>query len=590
MKTLQQLHETILQTNIATLLSSNQQSEYKDSTKPFSIYFLSNFTVNQIEHILSFYLRESNMVPTVVFGQYDNAMQELLDNNSLLYRQNYDAIVCALMYNPFEPTFIDRLKDVTSFIAELKTLFDLANQKTSALILINTICLPLYSENGITTIAQSDRTDACLAINTFIRSYTHEHAGRFFLLDWGRYVSILGEAQSFDYRYWQMYEAPFKKAFLSLYASDITKIARALHGDAKKCLILDCDNTLWGGIVGEDGLNHIQLDPHVYPGRIFYQFQQTVLELIRRGVIIALCSKNNENEVWNVLDHHPYSLLRRSHVAATQINWDDKANNIVKIITTLNIGIESCVFVDDSPTECELVTHAIPELTVIRVPQRIYEFPLLLLKEGLFDTLAISQADGDRNVQYQTETKRKQLLTQVHNISDYLAALELKAMIGPVVDHDIMRVTQLTQKTNQFNLSTRRYTQQQIESLQKSKESAVYSLKVEDKFGDYGLTGVLIARRDGEKGIIDSFLMSCRILSRHIEYVFLEHCMNQLSKLWNIHLWEAEYLKSDKNQQMKTFLEKAGFYHVREEIYTLNTQNWTGYNINHILVKEVSYA
>lgn len=585
MKTLQQVHDYVIETNTAALLAQVTQTTTTQATtqdKPVSIYFLMNFTINPIAPILQLYLQESQLRPELLFGQYDNVMQEVLDDFSLLYSKKIDIIVCALWQDPSDEAFLNKLNDIESFINELKTLFDLLQEKSSSLILINTFLLPFWSETGITS--GGDTAAAIRQVNQFLRNYIEQHASRCFLMDWERYAQILGEANSMDYRYWYLYKSPFKKAFLSYYASDITRVARALNGYAKKCLILDCDNTLWGGIIGEDGISGIKLDNYDYPGKVFTDFQKSVLKLHKRGVILALCSKNNEDDVWAVFDTHPASLLRREHFAIAKINWADKADNILDLVKALNIGLDSCVFVDDSPTECERVKSALPQVTVLSVPNPIYTYPSLLLREGLFDTLKVSEEDAGRNIQYQQEAKRQEFFKQSQNIDEYLSSLGLIATICRLQENDIARVTQLTQKTNQFNLSTKRYNQQQIENFSTDKDKAVFSLKVKDKFGDYGLTGVLIAKREADKGVIDSFLLSCRILSRRLEYAFLEYGLKYLSQIWQVKHWEAPYCASEKNSQIPDFLQRAGFQMKDNNIYQLHTEAWSHYPINHISV------
>lgn len=584
MKTLQQLHDYVVETNTAALLAQGALPSATQQDKPISIYFLMNFTVHSIEPILQLYLKASGLQPDIVFGQYDTVMQEVLDTESIVQNKKIDILVCALWQDVSDAAFLNKLNDTESFIDELRHLFDLIQEKTPSLVLINTFLLPFWPETGIASTHKKNTGDAIRQVNQFIRQYVKDHASRCFLMDWERYVQVLGEKDSMDYRYWYLYKSPFKKSFLSYYASDITRVARALNGFAKKCLILDCDNTLWGGIIGEDGLSGIKLDKHDYPGKVFYDFQQSVLALHARGVILALCSKNNEDDVLQVLDQHPASLLRREHFATVRINWADKADNILDLIKELNIGLDSCVFIDDSPTECERVRLALPAVTVLTVTEPLYTYPSLLLREGLFDTLSVNAEDAERNVKYQQEAKRQAVFKKAQTMADYLASLELVATIRSRHDQDGARVTQLTQKTNQFNLSTKRYTEQQIEHFYTDKDSAVFSLHVQDKFGDYGLTGVFIAKRVENRGIIDSFLLSCRILSRDLEYVFLEQCLKYLSKTWHITQWEAPYSATEKNGQIRGFLQKAGFSALDNHLYHLETKKWEGYHVNHIHV------
>jgi HAD superfamily phosphatase (TIGR01681 family) len=302
--------------------------------------------------------------------------------------------------------------------------------RTQATIAVNTFLAPLYPELGL--ILPHDRGDLTTQVadlNRFIADQVREKAPRFLLMDWARYQRRLGADASIDRRYWYMSKAPLKKAFLNVYAQELSRIVRALKGKAKKCLVLDCDNTLWGGIIGEDGIDGIKLDGNEYPGKAFYDFQTSVLQLAERGVLITLCSKNNEEDVFEVLDTHPWCRLKRSHLSGWRVNWQNKAANIADLSEELNLGIDSFVFVDDNPVECDIVRQALPELTVLQVPDKLYNLPSLVLEDGLFDTLRVSDEDKRRALLYQSESQRKGARTQFGNIESYLSSLETVASI-----------------------------------------------------------------------------------------------------------------------------------------------------------------
>lgn len=337
-----------------------------------------------------------------------------------------------------------------------------------------------------------------------------------------------------------------------------------LNGRGKKCLVLDCDNTLWGGVIGEDGIEGIQLDGHDYPGRVYYDFQKNVLQLAERGVLIALCSKNNEQDVLEVLDNHPWSLLKRTHLSAFRINWNDKAANLAGLAKELNLGLDAFVFVDDNPRELELLRQVLPQVTTLQVPDRLYEYPALLLRDGLFDTLIISQEDRIRASLYQTETQRRTERNQHANLEDYLSSLGQVAAIHTATDGEARRVAQLTQKTNQFNLTTRRYSDHEIANFRASPDARVYTLSARDRFGSLGLTGVFIAQRRQDTAVVDSLLMSCRALGRQLEFAFVLECMRHIVADWQVQAWEAEYLPSAKNNQVADFWGGLGFMLLEE--------------------------
>ncbi len=525
---------------------------------PLKIHILRNFTLELIEPYLKYYFYQSELMSQISFGGYDTILQDLMADD--FSQRGDDIVVIAMHIKQFEPDYEISDWPLDSLSERLFEIFNRVASHTSSIVILNTFPRPFYSEAGIgSEMNQHSLSSKINQLNERIRAYAADRASRFFVVDWERLLMRLGEAASLDRRMDYMNRSPFRTDFLKLYAEEIAKVGRSLKGKSKKCLILDCDNTLWGGIIGEDGRQGIKLDRNEYPGRAYYDFQKTVLQLFHRGVLITLCSKNNENDVWDVLDNHPHCLIRREHLAAFRINWEDKVKNIADLAEELNIGIDSFVFVDDSDVECHLVSQALPKVTVRQVPTKLYEYPPLLFREGLFDALTTSQEDRKRTEMYQAESKRHQSSLHFNNIDDYLASLEIRAIIHPVKEHEIPRVAQLTQKTNQFNLTTRCYSESQISQFVDDENTGLFSLSVHDKFGDSGLTGVLIACREKSNIRIDTLLLSCRILGRKLEFQFIGHCLQRLTQEWNPIQWEAEYIPTPKNHQVSDLWEKFGF-------------------------------
>ena len=549
------------QNDFNAMLNATNKAEhaFENCRKKIKISFLRNFTVEPIEPFLKFHSFIAGIKPEYIIGNYDSIKQEILSDAPILVEHQPEIIVLSLHY-PLNDLFSDPpLLDRDTFKDTVQNIYDLLKQKSSALILVNTLIPPFHSQPGVKESNIAGLSYNYIFINQFIREYVLNHSSQFFLMDWERYVRILGEENSMDYRYWYMHRAPFKKSFLNLYAKDIVRIARTLKYGSKKCLVLDCDNTLWGGIVAEDGIDKIKLDNYEFPGKIFFDFQQAVLSLQKQGVILTLCSKNNEKEVLEVFENHPHSVLQKNHFAATRINWEDKASNIISLSKELNLGLDSFVFVDDSPVECDFVKNTIPEITVIQVPSDLFRYPQILFKEGLFDMLSVNEEDISRTIKYHEENRRKLFSENFEKLDDYLRSLELELLVKPVKDLDIPRIAQLTQKTNQFNLSVKRYTETDIKKLIHSDNHMIFSLTVKDKFGDYGLTGIFIAEKTASTGIIDTFLLSCRVLSRKIEYAAMSYCLNFLNKLWGINFWHTDYFETEKNEQVKKFLIEFGF-------------------------------
>jgi FkbH-like protein len=530
------------------------------ATVPLQVSFLRNFTVEGIEPFLRYHCLLSGIKPNIIFGNYDVVRQEILDKSSHLYTTSPEIIVVSIHLETYLPDAWRADWDANEVMEDLAGLFSDVARDTKAVVAVNTFIPPFYTDGSITSNAQlPDRSYKIKQLNQLVRDFVHTNSSRFVLIDWERLVQMLGESESMDYRFWYMSKAPFKKAFLDIYAFELVKIARALKGKTKKCLVLDCDNTLWGGVVGEVGLHNIKLDRHSYPGNAFYDFQKSILRLHERGVLVALCSKNNEQDVWEVIDNNPDCLIKRKHLSAWRVNWQDKASNLRELANELNLGLDSFVFVDDSPMECELVKELVPEVTVLKVPEKLYDYPALLAPFGLFDTLTLSTEDRQRSRMYRDEVSRKEESSRHKTLEAFLESLDLSVTIHHVKMEEVPRVAQLTQKTNQFNLTTNRYSEAQIAGFVEDPTWEVITLSVSDKFGDSGLTGVLIARKDSDKCVIDSLLMSCRILGRKIEVAFVLRSLELLERVWQATTWQSSYAPTQKNQQVADFWQLMGF-------------------------------
>jgi FkbH-like protein len=402
-------------------------------------------------------------------------------------------------------------------------------------------------------------------MNDALRSFAEENTDRMAICDWSEASAGIGANALVETRFWRSSQAPFRPEFLDRYARQIASYVRASKGLAKKLLILDCDNTLWGGVVGEEGLPGIQLGPDSRPGEFFYRVQQHIVDLHQRGVMIALCSKNNEEDVWEVLDKHPHAVLQKSHLVAWRINWDDKARNIGSIVRELNIGMDAVVFIDDNPRELALIAEQLPDITLLAVPEDLSAYERKIVQDGWFNTVSRTDEDKQRTRMYRDEHARSEQKQRFQSLDDYLRSLETVARIGTVGDAEISRAAQLTQKTNQFNLTTRRYSEADIREFVADSDSAVLIMTVSDRFGDMGSTGLLIARRDGAAAIIDTFLLSCRILGRRLEFAFADQCMRSIEEQWKVSEWRAEYIPTRKNRQTENFWETVGFRSVRED-------------------------
>lgn len=538
-----------------------------DQLPKLDISILRNVVVEGMIPYLRFLAYEMGLRAEIRMGDYDNLVQESLSGANGILKKDTD---CILLFNKLEGVswslarnfaslgkeeIQNKVRDIHETITHV--LGGIRNQ-TNGMILWCGFELPLFPSLGIWDgqIASS-QSEIITELNNFLRSSLHTIPNAYYV-DLNLCLARVGGQAFYDDRYWHIGRAPYSREGLAEIASETFKYIRAGKGKNKKCLVLDCDNVLWGGIIGEDGLAGIKLSK-VYPGSPYTEFQQEVLNLYSRGIILALCSKNNEKDVWEVFRTHPDMVLKENHIAAAEINWEDKATNLRRIAATLNIGLESMVFMDDSEFEVNLVRGAIPEITVVHLPKdRSVEYRTILASCGLFDTLALSAEDRERGDMYRLEALRKKMQNEAPDLETYLRSLEMVAEVKLVDDYTLPRVAQLTQKTNQFNLTTRRYSEADIKAFMHTEEVDVLTLRLSDKFGDSGLVGVCILKYNEQTALIDTLLLSCRVLGRGVEDVFIAQAF-KLARQRNCESVIAEYYQTAKNEQVKNFYPRQGF-------------------------------
>ena len=333
----------------------------------------------------------------------------------------------------------------------------------------------------------------------------------------------------------------------------------------KKCLILDLDNTLWGGVLGEDGVDGIKLGGD-YPGKAFAYWQRSLLQLANNGVILAVCSKNNEADVDEAWQHNPFMVLKREHFSSLRINWQDKATNIREIAAELNIGLDSMVFVDDNPTERELIKQVLPQVEVPDFPAKPYELMPFFkqLVEKYFRIYAVTSEDRTKTEQYRANALRQAEQSHFADLETYLYSLDMELDIIPADEHNLPRIAQMTQKTNQFNLTTRRYTEADVQQ-RIDQGWRVFCMSVRDRFGDSGITAAIFLEPSDDVTVnIDSLLLSCRILGKGIEEAFIKTVFNLLRLDGYRHI-TAEYLPTAKNGQTADFYDRMGLTCVKTD-------------------------
>ena len=380
------------------------------------------------------------------------------------------------------------------------------------------------------------------------------------VLDYSEFTRNYPVADLFDWKFYfisQMGINPKLTKFQAWWQRKLDSIALK----RKKCIVLDLDNTLWGGVLGEEGISGIKIGGD-YPGKAFAFFQKSLLQLSKAGVILTVCSKNNEADVLEAWDKNPFMVLKKEHFAAYRINWTDKATNIKELAEELNLGLDSFVFIDDNPTERELIKQMLPMVSVPEFPAQPYELPVFFrqLVNDYFKVYSITDEDKKKTEQYKANAARAQAQHSFTDFGAFLESLDIQITIEAANEFNIPRIAQMTQKTNQFNLTTKRYTDADVKGFL-AEGWKIWCISVADRFGDNGITGcILINPNDNLNKCweIDSFLLSCRILGKGIEKAFVKQILLELRNQGLTEI-KAAYLPTAKNAQVADFYDKCGF-------------------------------
>lgn len=356
-------------------------------------------------------------------------------------------------------------------------------------------------------------------------------------------------------------------------AYGVVGIVQAKLGLVKKAIILDLDNTLWGGVIGDDGLDGIEIG-NLGIGYAYSDFQLWLKQLQQRGILLCICSKNNEDIAKEPFEKHPDMILRLEDIAVFVANWEDKASNIKKIQQILNIGMDSFVFIDDNPYERDIVRQLLPEVTVPNMPSDPALYKEYLISLNLFETVSYSAEDIERTKQYREESARKTSMEQFIDINEFLKSIEMKGNCERFDEFHIPRIAQLTQRSNQFNLRTIRYSEADIKNICDSNKYISLYYTLSDKFGDYGLVSVVIMQKENDEVLfVDTWLMSCRVLKRGMEE-FVVNSFVLKAKQAGFRKIIGEYIPTKKNAMVKDIYEDFGFTHIAENKYELIIDNY----------------
>jgi FkbH-like protein len=540
----------------------------RDAAGTVKLAVLSSSTADHLIPSLRVAALRRNIHLEILSGDYGMYRQELQDDSSPLWIAKPDVILFAfhaqhLVGSP-DPGMPHADADavVEAAVESIVGVWRLARRRFSGQIIQQTILpafLPLVGSNE----ARLPGSGAQLIERINGRIFELALQEKVDVLSLTRAISSDGFAAWHDPGLWYRAKQEISPSAAPAFGELTVRLIAAQRGRSAKCLVLDLDNTLWGGVIGDDGLEGIKLGQGSALGEAFVAFQQFVRDLSRRGVILAVCSKNDLENARAPFERHPEMVLKLTDIACFVANWSDKPSNIQAIAEQLNIGVDSLVFADDNPFERNIVRHKLPMVSVPEMPEDPAFYALCLANAGYFEALQITPEDLERGGQYRANVARESLRAAHTDIQGYLKSLKMQLRWQPFDGVGLQRVVQLINKTNQFNLTTRRYTEPEVLSIMSMEGALTLQLRLLDQFGDNGIIGIVIGKLSGDTMYIDTWLMSCRVLGRQVEEVTMNIVAAEAQRLGASSI-VGEYRATKKNGMVQDHYRKLGFEPVEE--------------------------
>ena len=524
-----------------------------------------SMTVEPLEPYLGAHLISKKFKPCIAVAPFNQLRQICHDYKQVLGRNDLDAIALLWRVEDLFPDILaaclDNPAPVEDLLRELKELAGSVGRLRKSFngtLIVSTPPYPLLPGFELLDIRQA--LEGMAVFSAVLQFWTQEIARleRVRILDLHGLMLSLGTKHAHDSRKWLLYRQPYTETFWQEIGRLLGRILAAEKISPKKCIALDLDNTLWGGIIGEDGLQGIQLGDD-FPGKAYRDFQQTLVCLKKKGVLLAVASKNNPEDVYEVFDKHDAMILSRKDFAALEIHWDSKVESIRRVAKKLNIGLDSIIFVDDSAKEIGEISERLPDVTCVVVPEELAELSDLFAETDFFDFAEITDEDRRRTEMMAADSARLEI-QEAMSEEEFRKSLNLKIEVFAAQKQHLARVTQLINKTNQFNLTTVRRTQDEVEELVGSKDALVLGMDIKDKYGDYGLVGVTILKKKAKSCVIDTLLMSCRVLGRGAEDTLIAK-LAEAAKSLGCDEIRGRYIATSKNAMVKDFYRHFNFQH-----------------------------
>jgi FkbH-like protein len=540
-----------------------------DPLTPFRLAVLSNSTIDMIVPALVATGARHGIALEIIQPSYDQVAQEALTPDSKVNSSKPDAVLLALDYRalPLKLSLGDpdaAAATVQGVVGYLQALRNGIKANSNAVCIFQTFAPPVETLfGGFDRVLPGTIRSLIDNINRELVEFVAGSGD--VLLDVAGLAETVGLAEWHNTVLWNMGKFSFSDDFIPLYADHVGRTVAAIRGKSRKTLILDLDNTVWGGVIGDDGLEGIKVAQGDARGEAHLAVQRLALDLRTRGIVLAVSSKNTDEVAREPFEKHPEMLLKLNHIAVFQANWNDKATNIQAIAEELSLGLDAMVFLDDNPAERGLVRKLLPQVAIPELPEDPAYYARTLAAAGYFEAIAFATEDLKRAGFYQDNAKRASLQKQVGGVEAYLASLDMTITFQPFDATGRARIVQLINKSNQYNLTTRRYTEPEVSAAEDDPEVFTLQVRLADIFGDNGMISVVIAR-PGEPGVweIDTWLMSCRVLGRKVEHMVLREMLEH-ARAAGIEKLVGTYIPSDRNKLVVDHYEKLGFIKVDDD-------------------------
>jgi len=536
---------------------------------PFRLGVLSNSTTDFIVPALIATAARHGVALECIGSDYGQVVQEALSPDSAVNRQKPDAVLIAVDYRgyPLNCAIGDAeaaRATLEAALGQLQMIRSGIRTNGNAICIVQNLAPPVECLFGsLDKVVPGSLRGVIEELN---RSIAESIRGTpDVLLDVAGLAATVGLAEWHSPEQWNMAKLPFSSTYLPLYADHVARTIAALRGKSRRCLIMDLDNTLWGGVIGDDGLEGIQLAQGDAAGEAYLSVQRYALALRERGVVLAVSSKNNDEVARSPFRKHPEMLLREEHIAVLQANWNDKATNIKAIAEELALGLDAMVFLDDNPVERGIVREFLPQVAVPELPADPALFVRTLSAAGYFEAVAFSNEDMRRAEVYQDNARRVALEKQFGDVDAYLASLQMVITFQPFDETGRARISQLINKSNQYNLTTRRYSEAEVAAAEHNPNCFTLQVRLADSFGDNGMISVVICRLTGQ-GVweFDTWLMSCRVLGRRVENMVLQEVLSHCKRA-GIRKLIGKYFPTERNHLSEVHYQKLGFTQVSRE-------------------------